>query len=423
MARISLNPSEVMEKLTLIMGDQYRLTSDQYGYRILRKTEENGDGLKGQVVFGSQKVNEHKRWGLYVFNHDLTKTIEDYLRNQGIPFDTSGYSDGSSLIIPAVLYGDLPTPKLEVLSSQTFNTHFDTNNVRVQTTDSIKNMVYFYFGKEQFARAELTSSGDIKEISRGCDVTEDELAKLAVSLAPEMPYKAHLMRRFDITTDDPEVQRYGGNYSREKTRLEKILSDYDSTHKLPGWETTDPRSHDSANFRYIVHAIAPDSRKAQGGLRCSLWSKYGVTIDEDLSFDPLSEPAKFVNRKYISCSVIDQAHYRAWSDAGFILKIPIENILVADSEDMGTIPSDDMNYGGYVPAAENILRGTGFGSYNEVLIHGTNPKTRSQIEVIGGFAVVDPITEKDRNTETSYRVRNFCCIKDLPLVQINYPLK
>ena len=324
-----------------------------------------------------------------------------------------------------VTYNDLPSPKLDVLYiRKIFNVHFDKNNVRVETADFIKNRVYFYFGNELFARAELTSNGEVKKITLGADVTTDDLVKLAISLAPDIPYKPHLMRRFDITQDDPEVHRHQQNYFREKHRIEKILSDYNSFDKLPGWKTTDPRSHDPANFRYLVHAIVPEDIKKDREALCSEIAKNGVTIDDKLDFDPLCEPEKFIARKYISCSVIDQAHYGTWNNAGFVLKVPLENIIEADSKDMGTLPSDVFNYGGHdIPTAEEILRETDFGSYNEVLIHGTNPKTKSQIKIIGGFVVVDPITEKDRNPEMAYRIKAFCDTRALPLVKINYPLK
>jgi len=144
MARTSLNPREVMEKLALFMGNEYGLTSDKIGYRILRKTEANGNGITGQVIFGSRYVNVDKRWGLHIFNPDQTEKVEDFLRKQGIHGDISRYPDCSSLTIPAILYDDLPTPELGGLSSQIFNTHLDTNNVSVQTTNFTKNMIYFY---------------------------------------------------------------------------------------------------------------------------------------------------------------------------------------------------------------------------------------------------------------------------------------
>src|SRR3989338_7222468 len=106
MERMLLDPCKVMEKIALFMGDEYKLISDKNGYRILRKAEENGDAITGQVVFCNLNLDKYERLHLHVFKPDPTEKIERFFSKERIRFCTSRYYDCSSIMIPGFFYDD-----------------------------------------------------------------------------------------------------------------------------------------------------------------------------------------------------------------------------------------------------------------------------------------------------------------------------
>lgn len=87
---------------------------------------------------------------------------------------------------------------------------------------------------------------------------------------------------------------------------------------------TDPRRHNPANFRYIVHAI----RLGEGPVPGS-----------NVPFTPatrlLEQPEILRSWTAISCSVIDERRKHTFRPCGLILEVPPDNILVTATHDVG----------------------------------------------------------------------------------------
>jgi len=150
------------------------------------------------------------------------------------------------------------------------------------------------------------------------------------------------------------------------------------------WETTmtNPLFHDAKEFRYLVHAVLErpaQTHKLDDG---RIWNSMGV----------MREPEKISEQFVISTSLIDSTHTQTFGWAGFILKVPAENILKAGSTDVGSDITGGKEYveklysERSVYSPDEILSGTGmsFGKYNEVVITGTG-RTGKRVEISAVF--------------------------------------
>jgi hypothetical protein len=410
-----LKPRKVMQDILSDLGPGYAMSMDEYGFRIRDQNRMSGDSTSGQVIFGGLGLNANMRWFLTIMSPALTPIVKKSLEKHGIAFESN--SDSTGFIIPGIVYDDLP--RYDFVGKLRFRSGL----VRVENGEETfnKNMVYFYHGKQQICRIKLDSAGGVTEVSFGDGLTNGSLAKLAVAVTPNLPFREYLIRYFDIQENDPDLLRYAKAYELEQWRIEEIRKAYDSTPKLPGWETSNPRRHDPSNFRYLVHTWS-EMLKSFSGMRTAQQARDGLEPEKQ-AFDPIAEPERFIARKFISTSLIDQAHYSSWAKAGFILQVPVGNILKAAPEDIGTIASEQRGYGrAHVPPAESILKATRFDAYNEVLIQGTNPKTGNQISILGGVIVLDPITGDREDPKASAQVEHFCKQRGLPVVFINRPI-
>jgi hypothetical protein len=167
-------------------------------------------------------------------------------------------------------------------------------------------------------------------------------------------------------------------------------------------DMTDPRQHNPARFRYIVHAIRLGQPQNHGGT--SVWTS-AATI--------LANPdATLQTWLAISCSVIDQAHTATLHSSGLILKVPPGNILTTHHADQsfanhaGTksapnssvprhelagrfideIRSKDVLYGGIKSPSEILARtGDRNSPYNEVVVQGTDKTQTQRVQTNGLF--------------------------------------
>jgi hypothetical protein len=114
-------------------------------------------------------------------------------------------------------------------------------------------------------------------------------------------------------------------------------SQTDSVH----WgDTTDPSSHDPNNFRYLVHGMSvrgtASMAEAYEGINRD---SYGLT-DEAVAAqrtDLLSTPEQVQKRITMSTSLIDAERRHTWNEAGIILGVPEEDVLITAPRDVGTI--------------------------------------------------------------------------------------
>jgi len=177
--------------------------------------------------------------------------------------------------------------------------------------------------------------------------------------------------------------------------VDKLMDIYDAGLK-ESWKSTDPNKHSSKQFQYFVHGFDP--------------LRNGGFYPEDA----FKNPEKFVERKYICTSVIDQDHLGSFRPTGVILETPtLENIVGAYGSDAGS-------NGQYL---EKSLQKTGkelldetkcyYGRpYNEVILYGTHPYSKQKTKIVGVFIFEDA---SDRAIEAATEFANQ---QSLPIVRL-----
>lgn len=183
------------------------------------------------------------------------------------------------------------------------------------------------------------------------------------------------------------------------------------------WKMTDPNHHDPDNFRYIVHSLSEDEELTEsmgyGGYVAA--TEEGIKAEKPVN--PLDHPEEFMQKKFISASLIDQSHIYTSGTVGLILTVPYSNILSATPDDMGSDHSEiteeliDFN-GTKLPSPDQILDGTS-GEWNEVLIRGkiANGKTIG----IGGVFIIKPESDPTP-ARLEPKVKEFAEKYDLPII-------
>lgn len=186
---------------------------------------------------------------------------------------------------------------------------------------------------------------------------------------------------------DEELKRLVQNIQIVQARERHLWDSWQFRQKPDGWQTTDPNSHDPDNFRYIVHALNVGS---------DMIKSLQTGNPEALNY--------FLQRKGISCSLIDEVHRDTFMHSnglarghGLILDVPQENIVAVHYADMGKyspMPYLDLSDNEieeilqpYVdlkkqhPDAQSFFAKTGC-YYNEVVV--------SRAKVAGVFLKSDP---------------------------------
>lgn len=146
---------------------------------------------------------------------------------------------------------------------------------------------------------------------------------------------------------------------------------------------SDPNSLDeTSKFRVIFHSIT------------------GRT-EQDWIFSLLKNPEKLEKQGRISASLISETKHETFIGwIGFLLEVPKENYIATGSSDLG---SSDNDYNGFIRDTKSpylpkwtikspgaILKETV--SYNEILLFGHNPKSKTSIKVKG--VILDCPVEK-----------------------------
>ncbi|MDE1762125.1 MAG: hypothetical protein KGH59_01960 [Candidatus Micrarchaeota archaeon] len=319
-------------------------------------------------------------------------------------------------------------PQLGVLRCDDgFNVHFEERHLKISSKASptpigqvgAEYRAYlFHFHEKGIARVIADPNG---RWLHNADVLTSNIDLLKVALIefPDIPFGDFIRKENpDLIegTWSAESLRMHSNYLREIERVAGINSAYIGTKSIGGWKTTNPKMHRHTNFRYIVHAIL------EGG---ELHQFEGDEKDfpEYLS-DPFKSPSDFMRRKYISCSVVDQAHTATFADGGFILDVPEQNIRRASPTDLhATVRKDGTeDYESKLPNAYEVLGESHRAMWNEVLISGTSERDGSQIRITGGFVVMDPLKMEVVSDAISRKVRGFCASHSLPVVEISAPI-
>src|SRR3989344_6607152 len=148
----------------------------------------------------------------------------------------------------------------------------------------------------------------------------------------------------------------------------------------PWGGVADPRTHDPATFRYLIHAINPMATSSMGlvGAMVAKDEPRSMTKEDgDQTINLYSQPERLDQRVALSCSLVDQGHHGTWGRAGLIIEAPQENVLITDSSDVGAIVMSKKSLleqarKRHLLTADQLLQQTYSSSYNEVVVLANN---------------------------------------------------
>lgn len=189
---------------------------------------------------------------------------------------------------------------------------------------------------------------------------------------------------------------------------------------------TDPRTHDPAKFRYLVHAINPFATSSMGMVGAMMMKDEPTSVskdDGDQTINLFSNPEKLDQRVALSSSLVDEAHHGTWGQAGLIYEAPSENILITSPQDVGAIVMsrkrlEEQARSHHKLTADELLQQTYTSSYNEVVVLAN--KDGNKVRLAGFFyKATDDGTPKD---EALYRrMSQHAQRLNLPMVPITEP--
>lgn len=217
---------------------------------------------------------------------------------------------------------------------------------------------------------------------------------------------------------------------KEIRRIEGVLLS-EQNEDLSAWETsmTDPQAH-GQTFRYLVHAVHDDygiARLLQKAELCKL-----AIHDRKIKFQNinlLQNPEKIAQKPLVSASLIDETHRSTWAPGGYILQVPLDNILQTACQDIGTPFWDGQDavrelyakrdFCGGIADPDRVLRrtpGIGAFGYNEIVFTGTG-RTGKEVQIQGVFVKVLPNGEYV-NDDLASTLSRIAYSRDLPFVRI-----
>lgn len=283
--------------------------------------------------------------------------------------------------------------------------------------ESKDNVAYYSVTFSGIALACVVALPENKYVDYVNLVSERVRFMLAAATAGGFAFSDFILKEAERLESAKEIERQKlvQTYLEQAARLKRLKANYKKQSAENGWAMTDPKKHSPDRFRYIVYAIKYDG-EMQPFESDDVEKKYGKVYHTN----PLSDPKLFLQREYISCSVIDQLHTATWDDGGLILDVPVENIRRALSSDLHTkVKADGKNdYARNLPDAAEVLRGSGLTIWNEVLISGVNEEKETKVKIAGGFVVDDVFTQKPQNEELGSAVSAFCEREKLPVVRL-----
>ena len=201
---------------------------------------------------------------------------------------------------------------------------------------------------------------------------------------------------------------------------------------LSGWETTltDPREHSLDHFRYLVHAVSiqgsmPNLIQQQFLIEEMIRDPSGIKY---INIDLLCNPEKIAEKPVISASLIDAEHRETWKAGGYILRVPVENILKTCGEDCATyfVKSEETRakleqerklYG---VANPDVVLAYPSSRYNEIVLAGTG-STGKSVEISGIFVKIFPDGELV-DEELEQKLKSITYQRGLPVVRIQEPV-
>jgi hypothetical protein len=172
----------------------------------------------------------------------------------------------------------------------------------------------------------------------------------------------------------------------EAQETKEIAKDF-----TPWGNVTNPKNHNPAKYRYLVHAINPAAKISMSRTSMDVIHDQKNMIDEeegDQSINLYSQPERLAERVALSCSLIDESHYGTWGKVGLIIEFPPENVSITSSSDAGAFVMskkllEEQARKNPILTAEQLLKQTHSSSYNEIVIIAN--KDGKKIRLAGFF--------------------------------------
>ena len=188
---------------------------------------------------------------------------------------------------------------------------------------------------------------------------------------------------------------------------------------------TDPSTHTSGQFRYLVHGISPKASNFMKGMASDSQTAetealQNSTSSGDQSINLYEEPERVAERISLSMSLIDQDHTGTWTYGGLILDVPEKNIIGNGPHDIGSANWDKSLLqsqfdGSTILNPEDLLNNSSKFDYNEVIAFAN--LDGSKIRLKGFFVVVDS-SGFPLDKPLSDKIKAHADRLDLPLVNI-----
>ena len=185
-------------------------------------------------------------------------------------------------------------------------------------------------------------------------------------------------------------------------------------------ELTDPQTHDTNHFCYIVHALNPCGKL---GLMLATIRNGGYDFRQEI--DLLYEPERITEKLLISSSIINQDHTATFDDTFFILNVPWTNFVKLSPEDCATNVASPQfvleNARLPYTTPPELIRQTKFiggdSGYNEVVVTGN--KEGNLVEIIGvGIKYTDVGDTKLKEPKEAERMRDIARDMNVPVIEM-----
>lgn len=159
--------------------------------------------------------------------------------------------------------------------------------------------------------------------------------------------------------------------------METPIDNSEIKREVGSWgNVTDPKNHNPAKFRYLIHAINPMATASKGMVGAMIMKDEPHSVnkeDGDQTINLFSSPERLDQRIALSCSLIDQEHHGTWGRAGLLVEAPSENVIITSNQDVGAIVMskkhlEDQARKNHLLTADQLIQQTYPSSYNEVVV-------------------------------------------------------
>ncbi len=212
------------------------------------------------------------------------------------------------------------------------------------------------------------------------------------------------------------------------------------------WDTTmtDPRYHNENKFRYVIHGIDPPDEFVSHYLKMVKREELSPDPKDslnafDLFFNPqqlqmdtwdkidlLNNPGEISDKRNLSLSLIDSNFTKTWGSAGFIIKVPADNILrtsygFSERKPWRTREELDQLYAERSLLSPNDMLENHLSRLNEIIAVGTGRKgSKVKIQAVFIKVYADPSTGKRKlfDPKLAQKIKSLAKKNNWPVIEI-----